>query len=62
MVPILDKTLEAREKRLEGKDKELLLRSVRKMLRWLPEERSSAEDLFDDEFLNQCRVTEDANV
>lgn len=41
-----------REKRLEGKDQALLLALVRKVLRWLPEDRPSAEDLFDDEFLD----------
>lgn len=38
---------------LEGKDKELLIALVRKILRWLLEERPSAEDLFEDEFLIQ---------
>ncbi|KAG9657726.1 protein kinase, partial [Aureobasidium melanogenum] len=55
-VPIPDQTLEKREDRLSGKDKELLLQLVRKVLRWVPEERPSAEGLFDDEFLNQFRV------
>lgn len=48
--PIPHQTLETREKRLEGKDQVLLLALVRRVLRWLPEERASAEDLFDDEF------------
>ncbi|KAF2453036.1 protein kinase, partial [Lineolata rhizophorae] len=51
--PIPDQTLEMREKRLKGKDQELLLTLVRKILRWHPEERPSAEDLFEDEFLTQ---------
>ncbi|OAP54361.1 non-specific serine/threonine protein kinase [Fonsecaea erecta] len=51
--PIPDQSLETRERRLEGKDKELLIALVRKILRWLPEERPSAEDLFGDEFLIQ---------
>lgn len=50
---IPDQTLETRETRLKGKDKELLLILARKILRWLPEERPSAEDLYDDEFLTQ---------
>ncbi|KEZ39044.1 hypothetical protein SAPIO_CDS10422 [Scedosporium apiospermum] len=51
--PIPDQTLESREIRLEGKDKELLLTFVRKILRWLPEERPSAEGIFEHEFLTQ---------
>ncbi|SPO04717.1 uncharacterized protein DNG_07402 [Cephalotrichum gorgonifer] len=54
--PIPDQTLDRRETRLEGKEKELLLNLARKILRWLPEERPSAEDLFEDPFLNQYRV------
>lgn len=38
--------------RLKGKDRELLLALVRKILKWLPEERPSAQDLFDDELIN----------
>lgn len=53
--PIPDQTLETRENRLEGKDKELLLALARKILCWLPEERPTAEDLFEDEFLIQYR-------
>lgn len=52
--PIPNQTLESREKRLEGEDKKLLLALARKILRWLPEERPSAQGLFDDPFLNQC--------
>lgn len=48
--PIPHQTLETREKRLEGKDQVLLLALVLRVLRWLPEERASAEDLFDVEF------------
>lgn len=52
--PIPDQTLESRETRLEGAEKKLLLALVRKMLRWLPEERPCAETLIEeDEFLNQ---------
>ncbi len=53
LTPIPDQILETRERRLEGKDKALLLALARKILRWLPEERPSAEDLFEDEFLTQ---------
>jgi hypothetical protein len=31
---------------------------MRKLLRWLPEERLSAQDLFEDEFLLQYDVSE----
>lgn len=49
--PIPEQTLETRERRLEGQDRELLLVLVRKILRWLPEERPSAQDLFEDDFI-----------
>ncbi|UPK91555.1 hypothetical protein LCI18_002490 [Fusarium solani-melongenae] len=53
-IPIPDQTLESRETRLEGSEKKLLLDLVRKILRWLPEERPCAETLIEeDEFLNQ---------
>jgi serine/threonine protein kinase len=61
-VPIPNQTLETREDRLPGKDKELLLQLIRKVLRWVPEERPSAEGLFDDEFLNQFRIAERASA
>ncbi|KAL1587940.1 hypothetical protein WHR41_03408 [Cladosporium halotolerans] len=51
--PIPDQTLESREMRLKGRDRELLLALMRKILRWLPEERPSAEDLFEDAFVIQ---------
>ena len=41
--------LEEAEKQLEGEEKKLLLDFVKKMLRWKPEERSSAKDLLDDD-------------
>jgi len=51
--PMPNQTLESREMRLQGKDKELLLALLRKILRWLPEERPSAEDLSEDNFIVQ---------
>ncbi|OAG39804.1 hypothetical protein AYO21_05869 [Fonsecaea monophora] len=45
--------LESRETSLEGEDRELLLALARKIFRWLPEERPSAQDLYNDEFLTQ---------
>jgi serine/threonine protein kinase len=56
--PIPEQTLETREMRLQGKDLVLLLALMRKLLRWLPEERPSAQDLFEDEFLLQYDVSE----
>ena len=50
-VPKID--LEEAEKRLDGEEKKLLLDFVRKMLKWKPEERSSAKDLLDDLWLNK---------
>jgi hypothetical protein len=61
-VPMPNQTLETCEDRLLGKDKELLLQLVRKVLRWIPEERPLAEGLFDDEFLNQFRIVERASA
>jgi hypothetical protein len=49
--PIPRQTLETREKRLTGKEQDLLLALIRKVLRWLPEERPSTEDLIANEFL-----------
>jgi hypothetical protein len=48
-----NQSFESRETRLDGEDKELLLKLVRKLLRWLPEERLSVQDLFSDDFLLQ---------
>ncbi|KAI6830091.1 hypothetical protein KC367_g3155 [Hortaea werneckii] len=50
---IPNQTLETREMRLTGDDRDLLLALVRKILRWLPEERPSAEDLYQDKFVLQ---------
>ncbi|KAI1843698.1 hypothetical protein JX266_010144 [Neoarthrinium moseri] len=50
---IPEQSFEMRERRLKGKDQELLLAFVRKILCWLPEDRPSAEDIFEDEFLVQ---------
>lgn len=51
--PIPDQTLESRETRLSGGDKQLLLALARKIFRWLPEDRPSAQDLYKDGFLSQ---------
>ena len=36
---------------MEGEEKDMFLRFMRRMLKWLPEERAEAEDLVDDEWL-----------
>jgi hypothetical protein len=59
--PIPSQTLESREMRLQGKDRELLLALPRKILEWLPEERPSAEDLFEDGFILQF-MSDDGSV
>lgn len=43
--------LEQRETSLEGEEKEMFLRLVRKMLQWEPEKRSSARGLEQDEWV-----------
>jgi serine/threonine-protein kinase SRPK3 len=37
---------------LEGEDKRLFIEFASKMLRWLPEERSTAKELYNDPWLN----------
>ncbi|QQK46080.1 ERK3/4 MAP kinase [Penicillium digitatum] len=44
-------SLEQRENSLEGEEKEMFLRLVRKMLQWEPEKRSSAMELEQDEWM-----------
>lgn len=44
-------SLEQRETSLEGEEKEMFLRLVRKMLQWEPEKRSSAMELEQDEWV-----------
>lgn len=53
------RTLESRESRLQGKDKELLLSLVQTIRRWLLDNRPSAQDVFENEFLVQHRLTLD---
>ncbi|KAJ6136095.1 hypothetical protein N7512_001255 [Penicillium capsulatum] len=43
--------LEQRETSLEGEEKEMFLRLVRKMLQWEPEKRSSAIELEQDKWI-----------
>ncbi|GKZ38096.1 hypothetical protein AbraIFM66950_010043 [Aspergillus brasiliensis] len=50
--PIPDNiSLESLEKRLTGTEKELFLGFMRAMLKWMPEERSTAGELLEHEFL-----------
>ena len=50
--PIPDQSLESRETKLEGEEKQQLLNLVRKVLSWLPENRMSADQLYGDAFIN----------
>ncbi|EPE02639.1 protein kinase [Ophiostoma piceae UAMH 11346] len=50
--PIPDQTLEIRETKLKGEEKQQLLAFVRKVLCWLPEDRKSADQLYRDAFVN----------
>ncbi|KAF1842515.1 protein kinase [Cucurbitaria berberidis CBS 394.84] len=54
--PVPDQSLENRVKSLSGDDRELFLRLLRKTLRWLPEDRPAAQELFQDEFIYQDRL------
>jgi serine/threonine protein kinase len=44
-------SLEESEEILDGEDKKQFLEFIRKMLKWKPEERSSAEELLQDTWL-----------
>lgn len=52
-IPIPEQSLEMREQQFSGEDKKLFLNFLRKILRWLPDERPTAEELAYDEFLMQ---------
>lgn len=54
--PIPDQSLESRETKLEGQEKQQLLAFVRKVLCWLPEDRKSADQLYDDAFLTNYKL------
>ena len=49
-------SLEDSEENLEGSNKELFLRFLRSMLRWVPEERKTAKELLDDPWLTGRKV------
>ena len=53
VIPVPDPTsLEESEENLEGSNKEAFLRFVRKMLQWRPEDRQTASQLLEDDWLN----------
>ncbi|KAE8342708.1 hypothetical protein BDV24DRAFT_150294 [Aspergillus arachidicola] len=58
-MPLPEQSLEIRERQFSGGDKELFLNFLRRIFRWLPEERPTAEDLAYDDFLMQ-RIISDA--
>lgn len=45
-------TLETSEQRLDGEEKRLFLDFMMKMLQWLPEKRTTAQQLLNDPWLN----------
>uniref|UniRef100_A0A8H7K8Z4 Protein kinase domain-containing protein n=1 Tax=Bionectria ochroleuca TaxID=29856 RepID=A0A8H7K8Z4_BIOOC len=51
--PIPEQSFDMREAQLKGEDHHLLLALVKKIFRWLPEERATAQDLTEDAFLTQ---------
>ncbi|KAL8910112.1 MAG: hypothetical protein Q9171_004573 [Xanthocarpia ochracea] len=52
-IPIPDRTsLEDSEESLEGGNKEAFLRFMRKMIQWRPEDRQTAKELLEDDWLN----------
>ena len=52
-IPVPDRTcLEESEENLEGSNKEAFLRFVRKMIQWRPEDRQTAKELLEDDWLN----------
>ena len=51
-IKIPSSSLEELKENLEGVDKTLFLKFMRKMLQWVPEERNSALELLEDPWLN----------
>ncbi|KZF20989.1 kinase domain-containing protein [Xylona heveae TC161] len=52
-IAIPEQSLETREGQLSGEDKKLFLAFLRRILRWIPNERPTAEELAYDDFLMQ---------
>ncbi|KAE8349272.1 kinase-like domain-containing protein [Aspergillus coremiiformis] len=57
-IPIPEQSLEIRERQFSGADRELFLKFLRKIFRWLPDERPTAEELAYDDFLMQPIMSE----
>lgn len=53
LAPIPDVTLKALGAKIEGTDKEGFYRFLRKALQWRPEDRPTARELLNDEWLLQ---------
>ena len=52
-IPVPDRTcFEKSEENLEGSNQEAFLRFVRKMVQWRPEDRQTARELLEDDWLN----------
>lgn len=47
-------SLEDSERSLKGEDKELFLKFMRKTIRWSPQDRATAEELWDDPWINSA--------
>ena len=53
-IPVPDRTsLEESEEYLEGSNKEAFLRLLQKMVQWRPEDRQTADQLLEDDWLNE---------
>lgn len=57
-MPVPEQSLEIRERQFSGGDKELFLNFLRRIFRWLPEERPTAEELAYDDFLMQPIISD----
>jgi len=56
-IDLTDKlSLETREEQFEGEKKEQFLNFIRSMLRWDPNDRLTARELFDDPWLNDYKI------
>lgn len=57
-VSIPPMSLEESEENLKGPNKQLFLEFLRSMLRWVPEERKTAKELFDEVPVAELRIEE----
>jgi len=51
--------MESLQRALQGEDADAFLDFMRKLLRWIPEERPSTEDLLSDPWVNPWLETEE---